>query len=93
MYSLSLSLSPPHTLSAALKSPLGTYYYTNGMTDSLKNVAGAEFHRAVNESGPYSEEILTSRGPLSEQVTVEVSSMQTSVCWSHIPNCSLRATH
>ena len=63
--SLSLSLSP-HT---ALKSSLGTYNWANGVTE---NVAGAKFNRKVNESGPHPVEVLTSRGPISELVTVEV---------------------
>ena len=57
----------------ALKSSLGTYYYSRGMVESLKDVAGVEFHRRVDESGEYPREVLYSRGPLSERITVEVN--------------------
>ena len=66
----SLSLSLP----LALKSPTGTYYYTHGNDESLEDVAGAEFQRTVDKSGPHPMEVLTSIGPLSERITIEVGS-------------------
>ena len=70
--SLSLSLSPLPSLLVALKSPLGIYHYTHEMTASLQSIAGARFNLAVNESGPHPREVLTSQGPISERITVEV---------------------
>ncbi len=40
-----------------------------------ENVAGVKFIRTVNESGPHPVEVLTSRGPISELITVEVCSL------------------
>ena len=61
--------------STALKSALGTYYYTHGMVESLRNVAGTEFHRTIDESGQHAREVLHSQGPLTERITVEVCGM------------------
>lgn len=43
------------------------------MVESLKDIAGTEFQRRLNESGDYPKEVLFSRGPLSETITVEVN--------------------
>ena len=43
------------------------------MTGALEDIAGAKFERTIDDSGPHRKEILTTKGPISERITVEVT--------------------
>ena len=72
---------PSIMINAALKSVSGTYYFKGSNNGSMFDVAGSSFVYQIHQHGCGYREELTSRGPLQEKLTIEVSK---SLCISSI---------